>query len=327
MQMHMKVIIPPRYSSYGIAMGSYDLRTIVDPSITPAPPPIATRALAVSEFTGDPAGTLYAGGFDTHSLRRTIPIGSTGGFPDDEPLGPDRQALPGVDKASRGEFAFRRISARPRSPAPAFPGAGFSNTNSAVTQSVDIAGCHDHARRRAYPVLPIASPRISPFRAPGLSFTPAFCQHSERRGRHPQRDYGDRLLNPPFALSAWTSTFGKGIGSDGPGNGQLRGSSSCIAQPWRNASVPAVTRVLPRACLPDARHCRQGPALPRAAFLKTERGAARRLWDRNVEPLDWGRKGAADTILVARDPVKKPGPWAVAHLRVVTPSWRSRLGI
>jgi len=28
--------------------------------------------------------------------------------------------------------------------------------------------------------------------------------------------------------------------------------------------------------------------------------------------LDCGRKGAADTILVARDPVKKPGPWAVA---------------
>jgi len=45
------------------------------------------------------------------------------------------------------------------------------------------------------------------------------------------------------------------------------------------------------------------------------------------EPLECDRKGAADTILVALDPVKKPGPWAVAHLRVVTPFRRSRLGI
>jgi hypothetical protein len=43
--------------------------------------------------------------------------------------------------------------------------------------------------------------------------------------------------------------------------------------------------------------------------------------------LHCGRKGAADMILVACDPVKKPGPWAVAYLRVVTPSRRSRLGI
>ena len=48
--------------------GSYDFRTIVAPSITPAPSPIATRALAVSQFPGDPAGTIYAGGFDAHSL-------------------------------------------------------------------------------------------------------------------------------------------------------------------------------------------------------------------------------------------------------------------
>jgi len=48
--------------------GSYDFRTIVDPSITPAPSPIATRAFAVSQFPGDPVGTIYAGGFDAHSL-------------------------------------------------------------------------------------------------------------------------------------------------------------------------------------------------------------------------------------------------------------------
>ena len=47
--------------------GSYDFQTIVAPSITPAPTPIVTRTLAVSQFPGDPAGTIYAGGFDAHS--------------------------------------------------------------------------------------------------------------------------------------------------------------------------------------------------------------------------------------------------------------------
>jgi hypothetical protein len=49
--------------------GTYDdVYSIVDPTITPAPPRIATRALVVSQFSGDPAGTLYAGGFDAHNL-------------------------------------------------------------------------------------------------------------------------------------------------------------------------------------------------------------------------------------------------------------------
>jgi hypothetical protein len=49
--------------------GTYDdVYSIVDSGITPAPPQIATRALVVSQFPGDPAGTLYAGGFDAHSL-------------------------------------------------------------------------------------------------------------------------------------------------------------------------------------------------------------------------------------------------------------------
>jgi len=47
--------------------GAYSLQTIVDPSITPAPPLLATRALAVSQFSGDPAGTLYVGGYDAHA--------------------------------------------------------------------------------------------------------------------------------------------------------------------------------------------------------------------------------------------------------------------
>jgi hypothetical protein len=46
--------------------GSYGFRTIVDPSITPPPPLISTRVMAVSQFTGDPAGTIYAGGYDAH---------------------------------------------------------------------------------------------------------------------------------------------------------------------------------------------------------------------------------------------------------------------
>jgi hypothetical protein len=48
--------------------GVYSFRTIVDPSITPAPPLLATRALAVSQFPGDPPGTIYVGGYDAHDM-------------------------------------------------------------------------------------------------------------------------------------------------------------------------------------------------------------------------------------------------------------------
>jgi hypothetical protein len=47
--------------------GAYGFRSIVVPSITPAPPLISTRTLVVSQFSGDPAGTLYLGGYDAHS--------------------------------------------------------------------------------------------------------------------------------------------------------------------------------------------------------------------------------------------------------------------
>ena len=47
--------------------GSYGLGAIVDPSVTPPPPLISTRAMAVSQFSGDPAGTLYSGGYDAHN--------------------------------------------------------------------------------------------------------------------------------------------------------------------------------------------------------------------------------------------------------------------
>jgi hypothetical protein len=48
--------------------GIYGLRTVIDPSITPAPPLLAPRALAPSQFSGDPVGTLYAAGYDAHIM-------------------------------------------------------------------------------------------------------------------------------------------------------------------------------------------------------------------------------------------------------------------
>ncbi len=44
--------------------GVYGIRAIVDPSITPALPLMSTRSIAVSQFSGDPPGTIYAGGFE-----------------------------------------------------------------------------------------------------------------------------------------------------------------------------------------------------------------------------------------------------------------------
>ena len=72
--------------------GVYGLRTIVAPSITPAPSPIATRALAVSQFSGDPAGTLYAGGFDAHDLPAHNTDWLYRGIPNDEPPGSSRRS-------------------------------------------------------------------------------------------------------------------------------------------------------------------------------------------------------------------------------------------
>ena len=50
-------------------IGAYGFHAIVDQSITPAPPLLATRALVVSQLRGDPAGTLYAGGYDAHGEK------------------------------------------------------------------------------------------------------------------------------------------------------------------------------------------------------------------------------------------------------------------
>jgi hypothetical protein len=47
--------------------GTYsNLLPIADRSITPAPSLIASRTMVVSQFSGDPAGTVYSGGFDAH---------------------------------------------------------------------------------------------------------------------------------------------------------------------------------------------------------------------------------------------------------------------
>jgi hypothetical protein len=58
---------PPASFLVRYCNGTYGFRVISDPSITPAPPLIATRAVAVSQFSADPAGTLYVGGYDAHS--------------------------------------------------------------------------------------------------------------------------------------------------------------------------------------------------------------------------------------------------------------------
>jgi hypothetical protein len=57
---------PPASFLVRYCNGTYGFRSIVDPSISPTPPLIATRTLAVSQFSGDPAGTLYSGGYDAH---------------------------------------------------------------------------------------------------------------------------------------------------------------------------------------------------------------------------------------------------------------------
>ena len=43
--------------------GTYDFQAIIDPSVSPSPPLLATRAMVVSQFPGDPPGTIYAGGY------------------------------------------------------------------------------------------------------------------------------------------------------------------------------------------------------------------------------------------------------------------------
>jgi hypothetical protein len=48
--------------------GGYRCQQVLDPAITPAPALVATRAIIASPFADDPAGTVYAGGFDAGNL-------------------------------------------------------------------------------------------------------------------------------------------------------------------------------------------------------------------------------------------------------------------
>jgi transposase len=61
-------------------------------------------------------------------------------------------------------------------------------------------------------------------------------------------------------------------------------------------------------------------------ILKNCRGPGVRLRGEKQVVVGSTWRGAAVGFLVASHPVKKRGPWAVAHLRVVTPPRRSRLG-
>src|SRR5450756_1122427 len=70
----------------------------------------------------------------------------------------------------------------------------------------------------------------------------------------------------------------------------------------------------------DHRLALSKPALPSAPSKKLISALRAPCGERNGSVLDCARQGAAVTILVACNPVKKHGPWVVARLRVVTPS-------
>jgi hypothetical protein len=44
--------------------GEYTVEWVYDPAIKPVPALVAVRAIALSPFSQDPRGTIYAGGFD-----------------------------------------------------------------------------------------------------------------------------------------------------------------------------------------------------------------------------------------------------------------------
>jgi hypothetical protein len=59
---------PTAYYMVRHCNGAYtSLGAIAVPSINPSPPLLSARTVVVSQFSSDPAGTLYAGGFDAHS--------------------------------------------------------------------------------------------------------------------------------------------------------------------------------------------------------------------------------------------------------------------
>jgi hypothetical protein len=57
--------------------GAYSVRVVEDASASPAPVLLSTRTIVPSPFAGDPAGTLYAGGFDANQ-NQLMPVHNTG---------------------------------------------------------------------------------------------------------------------------------------------------------------------------------------------------------------------------------------------------------
>jgi hypothetical protein len=89
----------------------------------------------------------------------------------------------------------------------------------------------------------------------------------------------------------------------------------------RNTSMAADKKDYRKIMVPiDHRFALSRPALLSAPSKKLNSALRSPCGERNGSVLDCARKGAAVTILVACNPVKKHGPWVVARLRVVTPS-------
>ena len=59
--------------------GVYGFHAIVHSSVRPTPPLLSTRTVVVSQFIGDPPGTLYAGGYDADAAGAQYRLGLPGG--------------------------------------------------------------------------------------------------------------------------------------------------------------------------------------------------------------------------------------------------------
>jgi transposase len=108
------------------------------------------------------------------------------------------------------------------------------------------------------------------------------------------------------------------------------GAGTSAAEAVRLATAPSLKRVpVPTAdqAAEIARlRCECDRLRMERDILKNSRGPAIRLREEKQVVVGSTWRGAAVGFLVAFYPVKKRGPWAAAHLRVVTPPWRSRLG-
>ena len=66
--------------------GAYtSLGAIAVPGMNSSPPLLSARTVVVSQFSSDPAGTLYVGDSTRTATPRAIPIGSIGAFPKPAP--------------------------------------------------------------------------------------------------------------------------------------------------------------------------------------------------------------------------------------------------